>query len=207
MARISLIDEKLYQKNNGRNIILFDVYFRPFVEDCLISIYYGLLWSSPRIHLKKCWDKRNATLTIEISNIHQNSLYLLYFQSRNTSRTPRLQHIHNVPFFKFRRMDETPPIGVTMHINSHAASCSNLGCSACVEILAWPYIWNTMYVKLHVKCIYFQGNSTLTLVYSKHVIFNIFQLTVKTNHYIAVCVTPAKIGITDGIKRQNIIYM
>ena len=36
---------------------------------------------------------------------------------------------------------------------------------------------------------------------------NIFKLTVKTNHYITVCVTPAKIGITDGIKRQNIIYM
>ena len=27
MAQISLINEKLYQQNNGRNIILFDVYF------------------------------------------------------------------------------------------------------------------------------------------------------------------------------------
>ena len=27
MARISLIDEKLDLQNNGRNIILFDVYF------------------------------------------------------------------------------------------------------------------------------------------------------------------------------------
>ena len=27
MARISLIDEKLVEHNNGKNIILFDVYF------------------------------------------------------------------------------------------------------------------------------------------------------------------------------------
>ena len=27
MARISLIDEKLVEQNNGRNIILFDAYF------------------------------------------------------------------------------------------------------------------------------------------------------------------------------------
>ena len=42
MARISLIDEKLDKQNNGRNIILFDVFFgKLFNFNILIMIYYS----------------------------------------------------------------------------------------------------------------------------------------------------------------------
>ena len=58
MAWISLIDEKLDLQFNGRNIILFDVYFGKLL---LISTY--LLCFSTRVHEKKCWDMPSATLT------------------------------------------------------------------------------------------------------------------------------------------------
>ena len=42
MARISLIDEKLDSKNNGRNVILFDVYFgKLFNFSIFIMIEYS----------------------------------------------------------------------------------------------------------------------------------------------------------------------
>ena len=136
MARISLIHEKLDEKFTVETLLCS---MSP-LKNCLISTYEELLCFSTRIHFKNCWDTPSATSTFEISNIHQNSSYLSYLQSKNTSRTPASptykQCTKNVAtsLFKFRRMDETPPIGVTMHINSQAASWSNLHvcCSAWV---------------------------------------------------------------------------
>ena len=90
-------------------------------------------------------------------------------------------------------MDETPPIGATMHVNSQAASWYNLCYSACVEILVWPYIWNTMYVKLHVK-MYIFSRKFNTNFYLRQTCENIFKLAVKTNHYTTVCVPPAELA-------------
>ena len=60
MARISLIDERLDEQNNNRNIILFDDYT---LENCLISTY--LLWFSTRFQMEKnCGDTPSARLII-----------------------------------------------------------------------------------------------------------------------------------------------
>ena len=57
MARISLIDEKPDSQNNGRNIILFDVYFgKLFNFNIFIMI-------STRVQMEKNWgDTPSATL-------------------------------------------------------------------------------------------------------------------------------------------------
>ena len=60
MARISLIDEKLDWQNNGRNIILFDVYFGKFFNcNILIMILY-----SGSNEKKNCGDTPSATLSL-----------------------------------------------------------------------------------------------------------------------------------------------
>ena len=127
------------------------------------------------------------------------------FQSQNTSRTPApptytqcSKHVAS-SLFKFRRMDETPPIVVTIYINSQTASWSNLCFSDSVEIIVWPYIWNTMNMKLHVKiCIL--SRKFNTNFYLRQTCQNFFKLAVVTNQCTTVCVTPAKLINDHGTR-------
>ena len=59
MAQISLIDEKLDSQNNGRNTILFDVYFGKLFNFKILNLfYYSGLYKNKRpmdhiAHLRK----------------------------------------------------------------------------------------------------------------------------------------------------------